>query len=130
MTNTTDLPALHKAVADHITDLRRRVVALTDYHPDFSATADEISKAADELGAALAASAPSRAADEPDDKETVGQLAAHVGAWETPEGHVAFGSWQALAAYHHHVLKGAAKQWLQMEVYHQNFLQLSKLMVL
>lgn len=50
-----------------------------------------------------------------DPKETVGQLAERVGAWETPEGFVSFGSWMAVAAFRHHVLAGAAKQWKQME---------------
>jgi hypothetical protein len=45
--------ALRKAVADHIADLRRCVVTLTDY-PQFAATSAEVSKAADELAAALA----------------------------------------------------------------------------
>lgn len=53
-------------------------------------------------------------ADDVDPKITVGELAAHVGAWETPDGIVHFGSWMAVSAFRHHILKGAAKQWAQM----------------
>jgi hypothetical protein len=53
------------------------------------------------------------AADDTDPRETVGDLAARVGAWETPDGLVHFGSWQAVAAFHHHVLVGVVDQMRQ-----------------
>lgn len=38
---------------------------------------------------------------------TIGEEAKHVGAWETNEGYVCFGSWQAVRAFYLHAQEAA-----------------------
>jgi hypothetical protein len=51
-TRAIDVAAVRKVIIDHVNDLRRCVVVLSDY-PQLLALSDEISRASDELLAAI-----------------------------------------------------------------------------